>query len=55
MAQKKHTPEEIVAKLRQVDVLLSRRRPVTEVIRTIGVTAFAYDARASARISAMSS
>ena len=40
MAQKKHKPEEIVAKLRQVDVLLSQGRPVAEAIRTIGVTAF---------------
>ena len=42
MAQKKHKPEEIVAKLRQVDVLLSQGRPVAEAIRTIGVTAFTY-------------
>lgn len=28
MPQKKHKPEEIVAKLRQVDVLLSQGRPV---------------------------
>ncbi|MGO4404458.1 hypothetical protein AB4Z10_09355 [Bosea sp. RAF48] len=55
MAQKKRKPEEIVANLRQADVLLSRRCPVAEVIRTIGVTAFAYDARASARISTKSS
>ena len=34
MAQKKHKPEEIVAKLRQVDVLLSQGRPVAEAIRT---------------------
>jgi transposase-like protein len=40
MAQKKHKPEEIVAKLRQVDVSLSQDRPVAEAIRTIGVTAF---------------
>ncbi|MDF2812894.1 MAG: transposase [Microvirga sp.] len=40
MAQKEHKPEEIVAKLRQVDVLVSQRRPVAEAIRTIGVTAF---------------
>jgi putative transposase len=37
MPQKKHKPEEIVAKLRQVDVLLSEGRPVTEAIRTISV------------------
>jgi putative transposase len=42
MPQKKHKPEEIVAKLRQVDVLLSQGRPVAEAIRTISVTAFTY-------------
>ena len=42
MPQKKHKPEEIVAKLRQVDVLLSQGRPVTEAIRTISVTPFTY-------------
>ena len=42
MAQKKHKPEEIVAKLRQVDVLLSQGRPVAEAIRAISVTAFTY-------------
>jgi putative transposase len=42
MAQKKHKPEEIVAKLRQVDVLLGQGRPVAEAIRSIGVTAFTY-------------
>lgn len=35
MPQKKHKPEEIVAKPRQVDVLLSQDR-------TIGVTPFTY-------------
>lgn len=42
MPQRKHKPEEIVAKLRQVDVLLSQGRPVAEAIRTIGVTSFTY-------------
>ena len=42
MPQKKHKPEEIVAKLRQVDVLLSQGRPVAEAIRSIGVTQFTY-------------
>jgi putative transposase len=42
MAQKRHKPEEILAKLRQVDVLLSQGRPVAEVIRSIGVTAFTH-------------
>ncbi len=42
MPQRKHKPEEIVAKLRQVDVLLSQGRPVAEAIRTISVTPFTY-------------
>ena len=42
MPQKKHKPEEIVAKLRQVDVLLSQGRPVAEAIRAISVTPFTY-------------
>jgi putative transposase len=42
MPQRKHKPEEIVAKLRQVDVLASQGRPVAEAIRTIGVTPFTY-------------
>jgi hypothetical protein len=31
-------PEEIVAKLRQVDVLVSRGTPVADAVRQIGVT-----------------
>ena len=42
MPQKKHKPEEIVAKLRQVDVLLSQGRPVAEAIRAIGVSSVTY-------------
>ena len=42
MPQKKHKAEEIVAKLRQVDVLLSQGRPVAEAIRAISVTPFTY-------------
>lgn len=42
MGQKKHKPEEIVAKLWQVDVLLSQGRSVAEAIRTISVTPFTY-------------
>ena len=39
MAKKKgHTPEEIVAKLRQVDVLVSQGRSAADAIRVIGVT-----------------
>ena len=39
MAQTKHKAEKVVAKLRQVDVLLSRGR-LLRAIRTIGVTSF---------------
>ena len=42
MARKTYKPEEIVAKLRQVDVLVSQGRPVAEAVRTIGVTSFTY-------------
>lgn len=42
MPQKKHKPEEIVAKLRQIDVLLSQGRSVGEAVRTIGVMQFTY-------------
>jgi transposase-like protein len=42
MPQKKHKPEEIVGKLRQVDVLLSLGRTVGEAVRSIGVTQFTY-------------
>lgn len=42
MGQKKHRPEEIVAKLRQVDVLVSQGRSVAEAVRSIGVTQFTY-------------
>ena len=38
MVRKRHKPEEIVAKLRQVDVLVSQGRSVAEAIRSIGVT-----------------
>lgn len=42
MAQKKHKPEEIVAKLRQVDVLVSQGQSVAEAERLIGVMQFTY-------------
>ena len=38
MSKKRHKPEEIVAKLRQVEVLTAQGRPVGEAIRSIGVT-----------------
>ncbi len=42
MPRKTHKPEEIVAKLRQVDVLSSQGRAVAEAIRLIGVTPFTH-------------
>jgi putative transposase len=38
MPRKKHTPEEIVAKLRQVDILVSQGVAIAEAVRQIGVT-----------------
>ena len=38
MSRKRHKPEEIVAKLRQVDVLLAQGHTVADAIRSIGVT-----------------
>ncbi len=42
MARKRHKPEEIVDKLRQVDVLTSQGRSVAEAVRMIGVTEVTY-------------
>ena len=42
MARKRHRPEEIVAKLRQVDVLTGQGTSVAEAIRAIGVTEVTY-------------
>ena len=42
MASKKHRPEEAMAKLRQVDVLVSQGQSVAEAIRAIGVTEVTY-------------
>jgi putative transposase len=39
---KKHKPEEIVAKLRQVDVLTSQGTPLVDAVRSIGVTEVTY-------------
>jgi transposase-like protein len=39
---KRHAPEEIVAKLRQVDVLTAQGRAIAEAIRAIGVTEVTY-------------
>ena len=42
MPRKCHKPEEIVAKLRQVDVLVSQGQAVADAVRSIGVTEVTY-------------
>ncbi len=42
MPKKRHSPEEIVAKLRQVDVVTSQGRSLGEAIRSIGVAETTY-------------
>ena len=42
MGKKRHTAEEIVTKLRQVDVLTAQGRTVADAIRQIGVTEVTY-------------
>jgi transposase-like protein len=42
MARKRHKAEEIVAKLRQVDVLVSQGHSVADAIRAISVTEVTY-------------
>ena len=39
---KRHKPEEIVSKLRQVDVLTGQGSTVADAVRQIGVTEFTY-------------
>ena len=42
MPKKRHKAEEIVAKLRQVEVLTAQGKPVAEAIRSIGLTEVTY-------------
>jgi transposase-like protein len=42
MSRKHHKPEEIVAKLRQVEVLTAQGKAVGEAVRAIGVTEPTY-------------
>ena len=42
MPRKRHKAEEIVAKLRQVEVLTAQGKAVAEAIRSIGVTEVTY-------------
>jgi putative transposase len=43
MPRKRHKPEEMVAKLRQVDVLVAQGQSVADAVRSIGVTEVTYD------------
>ncbi len=42
MPKKRYTPEEIVAKLRQVDVLVSQGQNIADAVRQIGVSEVTY-------------
>ena len=42
MRKKRHTPEEIISKLRQVDVLVAQGTSVADAIRSIEVTEVTY-------------
>ena len=42
MSRKRHKPEEIVTKLRQVDVLVSQGQGIVDAIRQIGVSEVTY-------------
>ena len=42
MSRKRHKPEEIVAQLRQGDVLVSQGQSVADAVRSIGVTEVTY-------------
>jgi hypothetical protein len=51
MPRKRHKAEEIVAKLRQVDVLVSQGQSVADAIRQIGVTEVSVMSSSTARSS----
>ena len=42
MGQKHHKPEQIIAKLRQVEVLMGHGKPAAEAVRAIGLTETTY-------------
>ncbi len=42
MPKKRYSPEEIVARLRQVDVLVGQGKPIGEAVKGIGVTETTY-------------
>ena len=43
MARKKHTVEQIIGKLREAEVALSKGQTVLQVCRTLGITEQTYD------------
>ena len=42
MPKKKHTPEEIISKLRQVDLLVAQGRSIATAVKAIGVSEQCY-------------
>ncbi|GJE77885.1 IS3 family transposase ISMex5 [Methylorubrum suomiense] len=42
MGTKRHKPEDVVAKLRQADVLIAQGQSVADAIRALGVTEVTY-------------
>ena len=42
MSQKRYTPEDIVSKLREAEVLLSQNNTVSEVVRKLGISDQTY-------------
>jgi transposase-like protein len=42
MPQKRYRPEEIIAKLREAEVLLGRGKKVSEVIKALGISEVTY-------------
>ena len=42
MARKRHTPEQIIRKLREAEVGLAKGQPIAEVARKLGITEQTY-------------
>ncbi len=42
MAKRRHTAEQIIAKLREAEVELARGQPISKVVRKLGVTEQTY-------------
>ena len=42
MPQKRYRPEEIIAKLREAEVLLGRGKKVPDVVKAIGISEVSY-------------